>query len=226
MLDNQNQKRLVFYCRCYCLSSNFGVHLSRSYLGQKFEQWDFYVPSRNAFRRPAGGNRSRQDGNIRRLRNSSDEEDENATWNGNSTQQMWFEIWYVLVSVWEGEGKYSGWKMEEHYVWREGYCLKTTSFHSGLFLYLEILLRQHVSRIDCPKRRCIWSFVFRLMSNTLLPSITDTWWGHFTCRDKINVFLDPKAQSAFLNKPLIRSIWVFVASIPLQWDVKESWFAS
>lgn len=41
----------------------------------------------SATKRPASGS-SRQDGNIRRLRNADDEDDENATWNGNSTQQM------------------------------------------------------------------------------------------------------------------------------------------
>lgn len=37
---------------------------------------------------PSAAKRSRQDGNIRRLNNPNDDDDENATWNGNSTQQM------------------------------------------------------------------------------------------------------------------------------------------
>ncbi|KAK7480990.1 hypothetical protein BaRGS_00027805 [Batillaria attramentaria] len=41
-----------------------------------------------ATKRPAAGGSSRQDGNIRRLRNAQDDDDETATWNGNSTQQM------------------------------------------------------------------------------------------------------------------------------------------
>ncbi|XP_070537076.1 LOW QUALITY PROTEIN: UBX domain-containing protein 4-like, partial [Ptychodera flava] len=37
---------------------------------------------------PAEGQRSRQEGNIHRLSTQDEDDDENATWNGNSTQQM------------------------------------------------------------------------------------------------------------------------------------------